>query len=132
MGRVSRIKRERESSKSDYIKEQYAYFGAECPSTITWYGEVCGDRDEISEEDLDAFNDIGGQAAEEAHQKGENKMSWFNWLKPKPTYFDVVTSLVEQTVDLECLLKEDEEACHERLKEIEAARRELKVRVFRG
>jgi hypothetical protein len=39
---------------------------------------------------------------------------------------------VEQTVDLECLLKEDKEACYERIKEIEAAERELKVRVFRG
>jgi hypothetical protein len=132
MGRASRTQRERQSRAINYPPPEHVDDRPWVSPGITWDGKVHRFDSEVSAEDVDAFIDDYFQAKESESEKGESKMSWFNWLKPKPTYFDTVTSLVEQTVDLECLLKEDKEACYERIKEIEAAERELKVRVFRG
>lgn len=57
---------------------------------------------------------------------------WRRLFIPQPTYFDRVTGIVEQLVDLECTLRDDEAAAHEKLHEIEAARREIAVRVRRA
>ena len=57
---------------------------------------------------------------------------WRRLFIPQPTYFDRVTGIVEQLVDLECTLRDDEAAAHEKLHEIEAARREIVVRVRRA
>lgn len=134
MGRVSRVKRKREPRQGHPIKIEYLINGSSLSQTVAGNGEVCGRGDQVS---TTTVHTEGFTGESETPQKREGQMyesgyRWWSWLKPKPTYFDTVTSLVEQTTDLECKLKEDEDACHERLKEIEAARRELKVRVFRG
>jgi hypothetical protein len=132
MGRTQRTTRKGKPDQSDYAEAEYYDDRPWVSPCVAGDGKVHRFDSEVSAEDVDAFIDDYFQAKESESEKGESKMSWFNWLKPKPTYFDTVTSLVEQTVDLECLLKEDKEACYERIKEIEAAERELKVRVFRG
>ncbi len=57
---------------------------------------------------------------------------WTRWFSPVPSYFDRVTSIVSDIVELECQLRDDEAAAHDRLHEIAAARRELAVRVRRA
>ena len=57
---------------------------------------------------------------------------WYRFFTPKPTYFDIVSGIMEQLVDLECTLRDDEAAAHDKLHEIEAARREIAVRVRRA
>ena len=65
--------------------------------------------------------------------KGTPRMSiWTTWFAPKPSYFDRVTNIVNDIVELECQLRDDENAAHDRLHEIAAARRELAVRVRRA
>ena len=57
---------------------------------------------------------------------------WKRLFVPTPTYFDRVTGIVEQLVDLECALRDDEAAAHDKPHEIAAARREIAVRVRRA
>lgn len=57
---------------------------------------------------------------------------WANWLRPAPSYFDRITGIVEQLVELECDMREGENAAHDTLHEIEAARREIAVRIRRA
>ncbi len=57
---------------------------------------------------------------------------WANWLRPAPSYFDRITGIVEQLVELECDMRDGENAAHDTLHEIEAARREISVRIRRA
>ena len=35
---------------------------------------------------------------------------WANWLRPAPSYFDRITGIVEQLVELECDMRDGENA----------------------
>ncbi len=54
------------------------------------------------------------------------------WFKPRLTPFDRVTEIRTAISQLECDLRDREEECHQELHDIEAARRELQVRVKNG
>ena len=38
---------------------------------------------------------------------------WANWLRPAPSYFDRITGIVEQLVELECDMRDGENAAHD-------------------
>ncbi len=138
MGRVSRTEGKGKLSESGPIENKYAGFWSQSASSVAGDGEVCGNSYQISKDELDALEAylIKGEGApkfQEENSNGESKMSiWTRWFNPAPSYFDRITHVVEEITDLECTLRDDEQAAHERLHEIAVARRELAVRVRRA
>ena len=135
MGRVSGVAGKRESRQSDYPEIEYLDSWAFSPSHLERDGEVCGGGNQISTAGVRASGE-GFQTEtpqkDEGEKGGSNMNVWYRFFTPKPTYFDRVTGIVEQLVDLECTLRDDEAAAHDKLHEIEAARREIAVRVRRA
>ena len=135
MGRVSGVAGKRELSKANWFEGEHADTRTWLPPTIKRDGEVCGGGNQISTAGVRASGE-GFQAETPQEDKGEkggsNMNVWYRFFTPKPTYFDRVTGIVEQLVDLECTLRDDEAAAHDKLHEIEAARREIAVRVRRA
>lgn len=142
MGRIEGAERKRKHGKSDKVETEHFDDWPLVPPCFGGYGEVRGGGSQVGTTIVDtglydAINKTEEtcvqQEASYPKDSGETNMSnWWSWLKPKPTYFDSVTQLVSDITALEIRLRDDEQEAKERLHEIEAARVELRVRVFRG
>ena len=139
MGVLQGIGREREPGEVYDVAPQYVIDGAWLSQAPSRYGEVRGGGSESG-----TYTVSSGTEALKTETKGkENKSTkgkkgggfmnvWANWLRPAPSYFDRITGIVEQLVELECDMREGENAAHDTLHEIEAARREISVRIRRA
>ena len=144
MGVLSRVTCERELSESGLIETEYVVNGARMPSVVTWDGELRGRGSkecaegvrtcsEPQEKEKRQTSKSRVRSLWEYLQNGGQKMNvWANWLRPAPSYFDRITGIVEQLVELECDMRDGENAAHDTLHEIEAARREISVRIRRA
>ena len=134
MGVLQGVGTEREPGADGYVKTQYLDPWAVRTPLVTRYGEVCGGGDQERTEDVHADCEAGkAESKEDKGKKGRWSMNvWANWLRPAPSYFDRITGIVEQLVELECDMRDGENAAHDTLHEIEAARREISVRIRRA
>ena len=140
MGHIQGVERKRKHSKEPGFETKHFDDWPIVPPCFEGYGEVRGGGSQVSTASVVTFTGCTQsqetcvqQEASYPKDSGETNMSnWCSWLKPKPTYFDSVTQLVSDITALEIRLRDDEQEAKERLHEIEAARVELRVRVFRG
>ena len=136
MGRVKGIGGEREHCKTDPFETKHFDDWPLVPPCFEGHGTVLGTDHQSSTSNVCTTSEGEAVKTEEGETKSEGeRMSWNVWSRfftPKPTYFDRVTAIVDQIVQLECDLRDDENAAHEQLHEIAAARRELAVRVRRA
>lgn len=134
MGVLQGIGREREPGEVYDVAPQHIIDGAWLSQAPSRYGEVRGGGNQERTEDVHADCEAGkAEGKENANKKGRWSMNvWANWLRPAPSYFDRITGIVEQLVELECDMREGENAAHDTLHEIEAARREISVRIRRA
>lgn len=137
MGLLQGIGREREPGEVYDVTPQHIIDGAWLSQTTARYGEVCGGGSESStytvSSGTEAFKTEIKEGKSTKGKKGRWSMNvWANWLRPAPSYFDRITGIVEQLVELECDMREGENAAHDTLHEIEAARREIAVRIRRA
>lgn len=137
MGVLSRVEREGEPREVYDATPQHIIDGAWLSQTSARYGEVRGGGDQ----ERTATVHTGFETCETESKKSESTQNkkgrwsmnvWANWLRPAPSYFDRITGIVEQLVELECDMRDGENAAHDTLHEIEAARREISVRIRRA
>ena len=136
MGVLSRVEREGELGEMFNATPKHIIDGAWLSQTSARYGEVRGGGSESGtytvSSGTEAFK-IETKSKEDTNKKGRWSMNvWANWLRPAPSYFDRITGIVEQLVELECDMRDGENAAHDTLHEIEAARREIAVRIRRA
>lgn len=136
VGVLQGIGREREPGEVFDVTPQYIIDGAWLSQTPARYGEIRGGGGESGtytvSSGTEAFK-TETKGKEDTNKKGRWSMNvWANWLRPAPSYFDRITAIVEQLVELECDMRDGENAAHNTLNEIEAARREISVRIRRA
>lgn len=134
MGVLSRVEREGEPREMYDVTPQHIIDGAWLSPTVTGNGEVRGGGNQERTATVHTgFETCETEGKEDKSEKGRWSMNvWANWLRPAPSYFDRITGIVEQLVELECDMRDGENAAHDTLHEIEAARREISVRIRRA
>lgn len=137
MGVLSRVEREGEPREVFDVTPQHIIDGAWLSQTPAGNGEVRGsgnqERTATVHTGFEACETEGKESESTKGKKGRWSMNvWANWLRPTPSYFDRITGIVEQLVELECDMRDGENAAHDTLHEIEAARREIAVRIRRA
>ena len=134
MGVLQGIGTEREPREVYDITPQHIIDGAWLSQTPARYGEVRGGGDQECATNIRRAGETSKiEGKENKGKKGRWSMNiWANWLRPAPSYFDRITGIVEQLVELECDMRDGENAAHDTLHEIEAARREIAVRIRRA
>ena len=134
MGVLSRVEREGEPREVFDVTPQHIIDGARLSQTPAGNGEVRGSGNQERTATVHTgFETCETESQEDKSKKGRWSMNiWANWLRPAPSYFDRITGIVEQLVELECDMRDGENAAHDTLHEIEAARREIAVRIRRA
>ena len=134
MGVLSRVEREGEPREMYDVTPQHIIDGAWLSPTVTGNGEVRGGGNQERTATVHTgFETCETEGKEDKSEKGRWIMNvWANWLRPAPSYFDRITGIVEQLVELECDMRDGENAAHDTLHGIEAARREISVRIRRA
>lgn len=134
MGVLSRVEREGELVEMHNATPQHIIDGAWMSQTSARYGEVRGGGNQERTATVHTgFETCETEGKEDKSKKGRWSMNvWAKWLRPAPSYFDRITGIVEQLVELECDMRDGENAAHDTLHEIEAARREIAVRIRRA
>jgi hypothetical protein len=134
MGVLQGIGREREPGEVFDVTPQHIIDGARLSQTPAGNGEVRGSGNQERTATVHTgFETCETEGKEDKSEKGRWSINiWANWLRPAPSYFDRITGIVEQLVELECDMRDGENAAHDTLHEIEAARREIAVRIRRA
>ena len=134
MGVLSRVEREGELGEMFNATSQHIIDGAWLSQTPAGNGEVRGSGNQERTATVHTgFETCETESQEDKSKKGRWSMNvWAKWLRPAPSYFNRITGIVEQLVELECDMRDGENAAHDTLHEIEAARREISVRIRRA
>ena len=134
MGVLQGIGREGELGEMFNATPQHIIDGAWLSQTPAGNGEVRGGGNQERTATVHTgFETCETEGKENKDKKGRWSMNvWANWLRPAPSYFDRITGIVEQLVELECDMRDGENAAHDTLNGIEAARREISVRIRRA